>query len=183
MALTESSQVQLGTVAPDFRLKGTDDNWYTLDDFAARNILVIVFMCNHCPYVLACIDRLVDLQKDFEGRGVRFIGINANDPSDYPEDGFEKMKEFAQMKHMNFPYLVDDTQEVARAYRAVCTPDIFVYDAKRTLRYHGRIDNNWKDASKVTSHDLRDALSVMVRGSVPSVDQEPSMGCSIKWRN
>lgn len=183
MALMESSQVQLGTVAPDFRLRGVDDNWYALGDFAARDILVVVFMCNHCPYVQACIDRLIDLQRDFEGRGVRLVGINSNDATDYPQDSFEAMKEFSREKKMNFPYLIDETQEVARAYRAVCTPDIFVYDAKRALRYHGRIDNNWKDASKVTSHDLRDALSTMVRGNVPSDDQEHSMGCSIKWRN
>lgn len=182
MSLLESVDVPLNTVAPDFQLKGVDENVYSLDDFKERSILVIIFMCNHCPYVQACIERLVTLQRDFIDRGVRFIGINANDAFDFPEDDFEAMKVFAREKNMNFPYLRDETQYVAKAYKAVCTPDVFVYDDQRALRYHGRIDNNWKDATKVTSQDLRSALEAMISQKKVDSFQIPSMGCSIKWK-
>lgn len=182
MVLTESFQVQLGSPASQFTLPGVDGQTYSLESFQGKSVLVIVFMCNHCPYVQACIDRLVELQRSFSDQGVQFVGINSNDATDYPEDSFEAMKLFSQEHAMNFPYLVDESQEVARAYHAVCTPDIFVYDGDLQLCYHGRIDNNWKDISKVTSHDLRDALEVMVAGGVPRSAQHPSMGCSIKWR-
>ncbi len=182
MTLTESFQVQLGGSAPAFSLRGVDDHEYSLES-KATGPLVVIFMCNHCPYVKACIDRLIAIQRDFADRGVRFVGINSNDATDYPEDSFEAMKDFSREHGMNFPYLVDESQRVASAYHAVCTPDIFVYDIERKLRYHGRIDNNWKDAAKVTSHDLRDALLSLVSGKLPSEEgQMPSMGCSIKWR-
>lgn len=184
MVLTESFQVQLGSQASSFSLKAAaDEQTYTLESFKDAKVFVVIFMCNHCPYVQACIERLVDLQRQFADRGVRFVGINSNDSTGYPEDNFEAMKVFSREHAMNFPYLVDDTQEVARAYHAVCTPDTFVYDADRQLQYHGRIDNNWKDASKVTSHELRDVLEAMTQGQPPiSEKQYPSMGCSIKWR-
>lgn len=182
MSLTESFQIQLGSAAPDFQLKGVDEHKYSLSDFSQRAVLVIVFMCNHCPYVQACIDRLVDLQRCFDDRGVRFVGINSNDSTNYPEDDFEAMRVFSQTHRMNFPYLVDESQEVAMAYHAACTPDVFVYDSKRALRYHGRIDNNWKDSSKVTSFDLRFALEALLEGKNVNPIQEPSMGCSIKWK-
>ncbi len=174
--------------AHHFSLPGVDGREYCLKDFANAKVLVVIFMCNHCPYVLACIDRLVALQADFFGSGVRFVGVNSNDPTDYPEDSFDAMKVFSREKKMNFPYLFDSTQEVARAYGAVCTPDIFVYgEAKdatqfRSLLYHGRIDDNWKNIDHVTSHDLHDALEAIVAGKTPSADQKPSMGCSIKWK-
>lgn len=182
MSLLESIDVPLGTVAPDFQLRGVDGNIYSLGDFKERSVLVVVFMCNHCPYVQACIDRLVTLQEDFIDKGIRFIGINPNDSLDVPEDDFEAMKIFAREKNMNFPYLRDETQQVAKAYKAVCTPDVFVYDDQRTLRYHGRIDNNWKDSSKVTSQDLRTALEAIVHHKNVDSSQLPSMGCSIKWK-
>lgn len=182
MSLLESIDVPLGTIAPDFQLKGVDGNEYSLDDFRERSILVIVFMCNHCPYVQACIERLIALQRDFIDRGVRFIGINPNDALDVPEDDFEAMKVFARERDMNFPYLRDETQQVAKAYKAVCTPDVFVYDDQRTLQYHGRIDNNWRDISKVTSRDLRVALEAIIHHKKVDSSQLPSMGCSIKWK-
>ncbi len=182
MTLIESLEVQLGTPAPDFQLRGVDEHTYALSDFGERAILVVVFMCNHCPYVQACIERLVVLQHDFIDKGVRFVGINANDTKDHPDDDFEEMKIFAREKNMNFPYLRDETQQVAKAYHAVCTPDIFVYDEQRTLKYHGRIDNNWKDVSKITSQDLRSALEAMARHQTVDQIQLPSMGCSIKWK-
>jgi len=182
MALLESSSVALGSPAPSFQLRGVDDVVHTLEEYAQKAVLVTTFMCNHCPYVQACIDRLVSLQRDFEARGVQFLGINSNDAFSYPEDSFEAMKIFSRERGMNFPYLVDEFQSTALAYGAVCTPDIFVYDQHRRLAYHGRIDDNWKDASLVRSHDLRAALEALVSGERPDVVQKPSMGCSIKWR-
>lgn len=183
MVLIESFQVQLGSNPPSFSLQGTDEQIHTLENFSDAKVLVVVFMCNHCPYVKACIERLVALQRDFLQNGVQFVGINSNDATDYPEDGFEAMKNFVTEHVMNFPYLLDETQEVARAYHAVCTPDIFVYDRDRKLQYHGRIDNNWKDISKVTTHDLQNALeSVLNHKALPEL-QYPSMGCSIKWQS
>ncbi len=182
MVLTESARTILGSKAPDFSLKGTNDHLYSLSDFRDAKILVIVFMCNHCPYVQACISRLVGLQADFADMRVRFVGINSNDSVNYPEDNFEAMGVFFREKQMNFPYLHDEKQHVARDYGAVCTPDIFVFDGERKLRYHGRIDNNWKEPLKVSSHELRDALSALVEGREPRSDQHPAMGCSIKWK-
>lgn len=182
MALTYSQKIPFGAKAPDFSLPGIDGKTYSLAFFADKKILVIVFMCNHCPYVQACWDRLIALQEEFGLQGVQFVGINANDAEQYPEDSFENMKEYAAEKGHNFPYLRDETQEVAKAYGAVCTPDIFVYDEKRELVYHGRIDDNWQNPSKVTRHELKEALSALLRSEKPKKDQNPSMGCSIKWK-
>lgn len=183
MVLLESGKVGNGTLAPDFNLTGADDKKYSLNSFEDAKVLVIIFMCNHCPYVQSQWDRFVDLQKKFEGKGVRFAGINSNFNPDYPEDSFEKMKEYVQKYNMNFPYLQDDTQEVARAYGAVCTPDIFVYDSEKKLIYHGRLDDNWQNPEAVTRNDLEDAIWALTNGEIPAEEQFPSMGCSIKWRN
>lgn len=182
MVLLESLQIPLGSSPHDFSLSGVDGKKYGLASAKESDILVIVFMCNHCPYIQACIERLVRLSNDFQNRGVYFIGINSNDGEQYPEDNFEAMKEFAAEHDIQFPYLHDESQEVARAYNAQCTPDIFVYDKDRKLAYHGRIDDNWKDSDKVTSQDLRNALEALLNGKPVSEDQHPSMGCSIKWR-
>lgn len=182
MSLIESSPVTLGEKAPDFALYGVDGRRWLLDDFSDAKVLAVVFMCNHCPYVQASIERINILSDNFADKGVQFVGINSNDAEGYPEDGFEAMKVFAEEHEISFPYLVDESQRVASNYKAVCTPDIFVYDSERKLRYHGRIDNNWKDPSKVTSQELRDALQAMVSGRPVSTEQEPSMGCSIKWK-
>lgn len=170
MSLTYSKSIPFGEKAKDFFLPCVDSKTYSLADFKDKKALVIVFMCNHCPYVQARWDRLIALQKDFGPRDVQLIGINSNDAEDYPEDGFEKMKDYAREKGQNFPYLCDESQEVAKKYGAMCTPDIFVYNAKRELAYHGRIDN------------LKDALEAILAGEKPSKDQLPSMGCSIKWK-
>jgi len=182
MVLLESTKVPLGTPAEDFSLPGVDDKTYTLADFDGVKALVIVFMCNHCPYVQSQWKRLVALQNKYREQGVRFVGINPNFNPDYPEDSFEKMKEYAVTYEMNFPYLQDESQEVARSYKAQCTPDIFVYDAEKKLAYHGRVDDNWKDSAAATTSDLDDALGALTRGEKPEEDQYPSMGCSIKWR-
>jgi len=183
MVLMESIQLEMGEPAADFSLKGIDDQTYSLKSFSAAKVLVLVFMCNHCPYVQAIWDRLVALQERFENEGVRFVGINANINPDYPEDSFENMKKYAKQYEMNFPYLADETQEMARKYKAQCTPDIYVFDRDRKLAYHGRVDDNWQESDQVTKEDLADALSALVKGEKPSEDQTPSMGCSIKWKN
>lgn len=182
MVLLESEKVDLGSPAPDFTLPGIDDRNHSLEEYRGKKALVVVFMCNHCPYVQAQWSRLTTLQEKYKDQEVQFVGINANYNPDYPEDSFEKMKEYAQEYNMNFPYLMDESQEVARAYKAQCTPDIFVYDGEQKLAYHGRIDDNWKDGAAATSHELDAALAVLVRGEKPELDQKPSMGCSIKWR-
>lgn len=182
MALTYSQTILFGKQAPDFSLPGIDGKKYSLASFTDKKILIIVFMCNHCPYVQACWDRLISLQNEFGGKDVQFVGINANDKAQYPDDSFKNMKVWAKKKKHNFPYLRDESQETAKAYGAVCTPDIFVYDENRGLAYHGRIDDNWQDPSKVTKRELADALQNLVRGEKPDRNQNPSMGCSIKWK-
>lgn len=187
MVLLESINVALGTPAYDFALTGIDEigisgKNYSLKDFADRKILVIIFMCNHCPYVKAVWSRLVALQALFKDRGVQFVGINPNKNPDYTEETLEHMAEYFQRYQMNFPYLIDETQEVAKAYKAQCTPDIYVYNDERKLAYHGRIDDNWKELEKVTKQELAQALEALLHGEKPSANQNPSIGCSIKWR-
>ncbi len=182
MALTYSNGLPLGTPAPDFALPGVDGSVYTLASFADAAVLVVVFSCNHCPYVIATEDRFIALQKRFAYRGVRFVFINANDAAAYPEDSFEAMKRRAAEKGYPFPYLHDASQDVARAYDAACTPDIFVFDGARRLCYNGRIDDNWKDASAVTNEDLRTAIEDVLAGRAVTFPVLPSMGCNIKWR-
>lgn len=182
MALTYSQTIHFGEKAKDFSLPGIDGKTHILDSFKSKKILVIVFMCNHCPYVQASWDRLIALQNEFGPREVQLVGINANDETQYPEDSFENMKIWAVKKGHNFPYLRDASQAVAKAYSATCTPDIFVYDEARELVYHGRIDDNWKEPEKVTRRELAEALEALLNGKKSSRDQNPSMGCSIKWK-
>ena len=182
MALMESIGVPLGSSAHDFSLPDVSGKMLGLHDFSDAKVLVVIFMCNHCPYVKACIERLVKLQGDFIDQSVRFVGINSNDSANYPEDSFAAMQEFSKERNMNFPYLHDETQEVAKIYEAQCTPDIYVYDQEQKLRYHGRIDDNWKDISRVKREELREALSALVDGREVASAQPPSMGCSIKWK-
>lgn len=183
MVLLESLRIRMWESAKDFSLRGVDGKIYTLENFAQAKVLVIVFMCNHCPYVQAVWQRLIDLQERFKDDGVQFVGINANAANpDYEEDNFENMKiEYAKRK-MNFPYLIDEIQIVARDYEAQCTPDIFVYDGERKLAYHGRIDDSWKDVTKVTRQELAEAIEALLRENKPGPEQYPSMGCSIKWK-
>ena len=173
---------QLGSRCPDFRLPATDGKICGRDDFAGAPVLVVMFICNHCPYVKAVEDRLLDLVRSYSPRGVQFVGICSNDAANYPEDGFDKMRERWKLKNYGFPYLHDESQAVAHAFDAVCTPDILVYDKDQRLAYRGRIDDSWKDAAKVTRRDLADAIEALVNGKRPSPEQRASMGCSIKWR-
>ncbi len=182
MVLLESEMVALGRPLHTFSLKGIDGKVYTQEYFDDALAGVVVFMCNHCPYVKATIDRLVAIEEDYRNQGVKMIGINANDPLKYPDDDLEHMREFAKEKNIAFPYLVDETQEVAKAFKAVCTPDIFVYDFEQKLAYRGRIDDNWQNPQLVARHELREALDALVAGKSPQTEQFPSMGCSIKWK-
>ncbi|MBR9976599.1 MAG: thioredoxin family protein [Bacteroidetes bacterium] len=182
MALMYSKGMPVGTDMPPFELKGVDGNTWTPESFADARILVVVFTCNHCPYAKASEDRLIALQKDFSDRGVRFVLINSNDAVRYTDDSFENMVRRAKEKNYPFPYLFDETQEVAKAYDAACTPDIFVFDKERKLRYNGRIDDNWQNPEQVTREDLRTVLEDLLAGRDISIDPQPSMGCSIKWK-
>jgi peroxiredoxin len=185
MALARSHGMAVGTKAPAFSLPGTDGKTYSLDDFADAKVLVVVFTCNHCPYAKACEDRLIALQHDYASRGVRLIAINPNDSSGkYADDSFEKMKERAEQKGFNFPYLRDESQAVARAYDAACTPDVFVFDGDRKLVYNGRIDDNWQDEAAVKERDLREVIDAVLGARAHRLREVvPSMGCSIKWKS
>ncbi|MFQ5444182.1 MAG: thioredoxin family protein, partial [Nitrospinales bacterium] len=147
-----------------------------------KKVLVIIFMCNHCPYVKAVLDRLIDLQNETVAKGVQLVGINSNDARRYPDDSMENMKKVVEKKKIPFPYLFDETQETAQAYQAVCTPDIYVYGEKRTLLYRGRVDDSWQEPDKVTQRDLKDAIDRILNDREVDSNQIPSMGCSIKWK-
>ena len=184
-----SSSTTIGSVglaldshAIDFQLKGVDGKSHTLKDFGDRKALVVVFSCNHCPYVRDYEDRMVQLQRDYSGKGVTLVAINSNDDHNYPEDSFENMIQRSKDKGFNFPYLRDETQEVARMYGAICTPHVFAFDQGRTLQYKGRIDDN-RNAAAVKISDLRNALDSILAGRKPSVQETRPFGCSIKWKN
>ncbi|MFC1810670.1 thioredoxin family protein [Patescibacteria group bacterium] len=182
MVLLESLNLPMGSKAHDFNLPGIDGADHSLESYNDAKVLVLVFMCNHCPYVLGVIQRLIKLQEDFKDKGVQFVAINANESDNYPEDGFDKMPDYAKDWGMNFPYLRDESQEVAKTYQAECTPDIFVFDNERKLAYHGRIDDNWQHEDEVTKEELRAALDALVTEKKVFEKQNPSMGCSIKWK-
>lgn len=182
MALVHSTMVPLGTPAVDFKLPGVDGEMYSLESFSEKKILVVIFMCNHCPYVKAVLQRLIDLQAETGDQGVQLVGINSNDAEKYPDDSLENMKKIAQEKGLNFPYLFDASQETAKAYNAVCTPDIYVYGPERKLLYRGRIDDNWEQEDKVTRRNLKEAIDFIIAGTGVPDEQIPSMGCSIKWK-
>ena len=182
MALLESTMPPLGTPAQDFLLDGIDGKTHSLESYSEKEIIVIIFMCNHCPYVKAVLKRIIELQNEFIDHGVQFIGINPNDATRYPDDSLENMKIIAKENDFSFPYLIDPSQEVAKSYDAVCTPDLYVYGKNRKLVYRGRIDDNWEDSEKVTQQDLKLALEKILSGQVITSKQIPSMGCSIKWK-
>ena len=183
MAATSPEEIILETSAADFRLPATDGRTYSLDDIAGEKGTVIVFICNHCPYVKAVIDRLVGDARVLMKEGIGFAAICANDAEIYPDDSFDKMKEFAKTHDFPFPYLHDEAQSVARAYGAVCTPDFFGYDRDRKLKYRGRLDAGRTSPPPVGARrELVEAMrAIAAAGAAPS-DQIPSIGCSIKWK-
>jgi peroxiredoxin len=178
----ETPPAILGAACPPFRLPAVDGKTYDLHDFDRSPVLVVMFICNHCPYVQAVEDRLIRLARELGPRGAAFVGICSNDAETYPDDAFDKLAERWNRKGYGFPYLHDEDQEVAHAFDAVCTPDIYVYDSDRRLAYRGRIDDSWKDEGKVTRRELADAVEALLGGRRPVVEQRPSMGCSIKWK-
>ncbi len=167
--------------APDFDLPGVDGKSHSLNSFADKKVLVVFFTCNHCPYVQGWDDRVIALQKDLAAKGVQFVGINANETSKYPEDSFDKMVVRAKQKGFNWVYLRDESQKVAQSYDAACTPEFFVFDQERKLRYHGRFDDNYQDPKAVKSHDLQNALADLLANRPVRNPETPAMGCSIKW--
>ncbi|MCB1214440.1 MAG: thioredoxin family protein [Deltaproteobacteria bacterium] len=182
MVLLKSEAIQMGSSAPNFKLKDVEDHWVQLNDFKGKKALVVLFICNHCPYVQAIEDRLIQLRRDYESKGVQLIGICSNDASNYPEDAPPKLLKRWQEKHYGFPYLIDETQEVAKAYGAVCTPDLYVYDQDFKLAYHGCLDDSWQKPEEVKKRHLAEALDALLAGAKPASEQPASMGCSIKWK-
>ncbi|OFZ19796.1 MAG: alkyl hydroperoxide reductase [Bdellovibrionales bacterium GWB1_55_8] len=185
MALMYSEPAALGSPAPDFTLPGVDGKTYRLLDFKDSKALLVIFMCNHCPYVKAVQGRINALARQYGSKGISVVGINPNDSVRYPDDSFEAMKQTASENGYVFPYLRDEDQSVARAYGAICTPEFYLYQPKGNqfiLRYRGRLDDNWKDEKAVTRRDLVQAIENVIAGREPAVDQPASMGCSIKWK-
>jgi peroxiredoxin len=173
--------LKLGDRAVNFNLIGVDDKLHSLDEYANKHVAVI-FSCNHCPYVRAWEDRMISIQADYANKGVQLIAINANDSSKYPEDDFPNMKERARLKRFNFPYLRDEDQTVAKSYSAQRTPEVFLFDAKKTLRYHGTIDDNYDEPNAVKVHYLRDAIDAILQGKNVKLAETQPVGCTIKWR-
>lgn len=165
-----------------FSLPATDGSVVSADQLADRPVLGVVFWCNHCPYVKAWEDRLIALQREYAPRGLQLVLINSNDPAAYPDDSFEAMQIRAREKSYPFPYLFDDSQAVARQFGATRTPEIFLFDADRTLRYHGAPDDNFENPGAVGHHFLRDAIEALLAGREPATATTPPKGCTIKWK-
>ncbi|PRY09724.1 AhpC/TSA family protein [Pontibacter ummariensis] len=179
-----TSSVELGTKAQNFALFDTvSDNLVALQDIASTKATVIMFICNHCPYVQHILEELVEVATSYTAKGVSFVAINANDANLYPEDGPRQMKALALEHDFPFPYLYDQTQQIARSYEAECTPEFFVYDSGLKLAYHGQFDSSRPNNNEpVTGQDLRQALDALLTGQAVPQEQKPSVGCSIKWR-
>lgn len=192
MALTPSTMLSLGTHAPDFVLPDTDGKTVSLEDFKDAKALLVMFICNHCPFVMHVADELARLGKAYRARGVAVVAISANDVAHYPADGPEKMKQEKAKRGYTFPYLYDESQAVAKAYTAACTPDFFLFDGDRKLVYRGQLDDTRPsrigsgnyDSGKLSANgaDLRRALDTVLAGKPAPGDQKPSMGCNIKWK-
>ena len=182
MVLLESQvKLKTGDAAPDFDLLGIDDKNHPLSSYKDYKGYLVIFMCNHCPYVKAKVDALNELYEKC-GNDVAMIAINSNDSTDYPEDSFDAMKETAKEKGFKFDYLVDETQEIAKKYGAMCTPDPFLFDAQKHLVFHGRIDNAMKPDDTATEKTMINNIDKLVSGQKIEKDFDPSIGCSIKWK-
>jgi peroxiredoxin len=182
MVATPSVMLALGTRAPDFALPDTDGRIVSRDDFADAPALLVMFICNHCPYVKHVRDELARIGREFGERGVAIIAISSNDAERYPADSPERMKEEKEAAGYTFPYLYDESQDVARAFNAACTPDFFLFDAVRMLVYRGQLDSSRPgNGQPVTGHDLRTALNAVLAGDPVQTEQIPSIGCNIKW--
>lgn len=182
MALTESTMLPLGTAAPDFNLPDTEGNFVSLSDLTDGEALAVMFICNHCPYVKHVQQALADVTREYEGKGVRFVGINSNDVEAYPDDHPDRMKVDRDRIGYTFPYLFDESQEVAKAYRAACTPDIYLFDRDQKLVYRGQFDSSRPNSGTSTGEDLIAAMDSVLEGRPVSEDQIPGIGCNIKWK-
>jgi peroxiredoxin len=183
MVATASTMLTLGTKSPDFELPDTGGKMVSLKDFAKSKALLVVFMCNHCPYVKHIINKFVEIVKEYQAKGVAVVGINSNDVESFPEDNPENMAKAAKAKGFTFPYLYDENQGTAKAYKAACTPDFFLFDANRKLVYRGQLDDSRPGNGKpVTGADLRVAMDAVLAGRDAPKIQKPSMGCNIKWK-
>jgi len=184
MVKTASTMKKLGTPAPDFKLTNVDGRLVSRDEFRDQPALLVVFMCNHCPFVKHVADGLTRLALDYLPKGVAIVGVNSNDAATHPHDSPEQMVHEAEARGFPFPYLYDETQDVAKAYGAACTPDFFLYDKSRKLVYRGQLDASRPGNSvPVTGNDLRAALDAVLAGKPPAEKQTPSIGCNIKWRS
>lgn len=182
MVLTPSTMLPLGTKAPDFSLPNVDGRTVSLADFADKPALLVIFMCNHCPYVKHVAPELAILGREYQAKGAAVVGISSNDVSSQPDDSPEKMAAEAKARGYTFPYLYDATQRVAQAYKAACTPDFYVFDKSHRLVYRGQMDSSRPDSGvPVTGQDLRAALDAVLAGRPVPAEQKPSIGCNIKW--
>jgi peroxiredoxin len=182
MVSLQTPVCDFGRPAPDFALPGVDGKVWTLDACRGPKGLLVMFICNHCPYVKAVLDRIVRDTRELQEYGIHSVAIMSNDPTDYPEDSFENMQKLARERDFPFPYLLDESQAVAQAYGAVCTPDFFGYNAAQELQYRGRLDASRKDAAPADARrDLFEAMCEVARTGQGPAEQIPSMGCSIKW--
>ena len=182
MVLLESKvSLQTGDMAPDFELLGVDDKQHSLSNYKDYKGLLVIFMCNHCPYVKAKIEAMKEIHGKFKDR-IALVGINSNDSMEYPDDSFENMKITAQEKEIKFDYLVDGDQEIAKKYGAVCTPDPFLFDSERRLVFHGKIDNAMKPEDAATEKTMISNIQRFLDGEKIEKDFDPSIGCSIKWK-
>ncbi len=184
MANTPSTMLPLQTKAPDFYLEDTNSNYsYSYTDLKGKKATLIVFMCNHCPFVLHVLDEIIRINNDYRVQGLSVIGISSNDAEKYPMDAPDKMTEFAFNRNIEFPYLYDKFQEVARAYDAACTPDFYLFDTNDKLVYRGQLDDSRpSNGIPVSGSDLRNAIDGLLYNRLINPEQKPSMGCNIKWR-
>ncbi|MCX8009771.1 MAG: thioredoxin family protein [Ignavibacteria bacterium] len=176
-----TEKLKIGSSIIDFNLKGIDDKFYSLDDFKNKKLIAIIFSCNHCPYVKAYEDRIIEIQKTYQN-DLQVVAINSNDEVNYPEDSFEQMKIRAKEKGFNFPDLRDADQTIAEKYGATHTPEIFLFDEKRILRFHGKIDDNWQNPKAVKETYLKNAIDDLLAGREVKTPETFTIGCTIKWK-
>ncbi len=174
--------LKIGSKAPDFSLKATNGNFYSIDSFKAKRAVIVMFSCNHCPYVQAYEKRIIEIQERY-AKYLQILAINSNDDKNYPEDSFDNMVERSKSHAFNFLYLRDETQDVARTYDATHTPEIFLFNEARELVFHGKIDDNWQDSKLVKSFYLLNAIEELLSGKPVSVPETFTIGCTIKWKN
>lgn len=183
MVRTPSTMQPLGSPAPDFSLPNVDGSTVSLVDFAGAPGLLVIFMCNHCPFVIHLADQLAEFAREYQAKGLAIVGISSNDVGNYPADSPEQMVAEAEQRGYVFPYLYDETQEVAKAYQAACTPDFFLYDKDQKLAYRGQFDSTRPDSGQTpTGEDLRAACDAVLAGQSAPAEQLPSIGCNIKWK-